>query len=718
MDVISQFPGRRFLLFGDSGQMDAEAYGEVVRDVQGGEGKPWPEDRIIGIFIRKVAGENVPLESKLNSPSRFQAAFTGLDSRKWRVFADPIELIGLDLPAGQVWREDEVNSFATADVIPDGPKEQKETEDAVNDLLDDAHHVAAVGEVLMGKEMATKVAAGVAGAAATMERRHEEGHRSVESPEEEDGEVVQPPTPPMMTPTEDGFALVNSESISPTHNAPEAPITQTMSTNQSSSPDDEHATQEREVLLASAMKEPTPVVKETHDPSDPQERQEECTGAQDESIQIEKERSLMIEEEEEKIMTTMKSTEKDMVPEELKDEEVGEKMEEAINEDTMITDQETSVQDRCLDSEKEQDEVMDLKVDSVHVPVEEVENAFPREEKTVEEVHMDKEVSAEEACSSSQIEPVAEETSKVTQEADALDTEKIQLHPDTQVISAPALTESNELVQGFTERHLESTTPLPSVPIMPQETNEADVSKDPKERKETLLDGEMVKAEEKNGVETKAEACEEEMRNEAGEEKVKTEVISSIPMESNIDQEVLVVEEQLKVDAGDESDGEDIKLEQASNFMGKEQAQVEDEEMVTVEEKEGENEGDKQALGEVAAGDDLKKELMPSSEGEDTLIKVESKALGATEDVLEKEEDQESGKSTKVDDEEVAKMDNTESVSDAMVEGTSGNVEPPHDSAQMPESNIRSMNSEPCPEMLDQALTVSLTENEQEGNLS
>ncbi|RKP13028.1 hypothetical protein BJ684DRAFT_20458 [Piptocephalis cylindrospora] len=282
MDVISQFPGRKFLLFGDSGQMDAEAYGEVVRDMQGGEGKDWPDERIVGIFIRKVTGENVPLESKLNAPSRFQAAFIGLNSRKWRVFSDPIELIGLDLTSGQVWREDEVNTFATANVIPDGPKEQKETEDAANDLLDDAHHVAAVGEALMGQDIATKMAAGIAGTAAAAEMTHGKMRSiggSEDEKDEDDGEIVQLPSPTLTTPTADGFTLLHSHSISQdetvlqenaTREVPpeESLLSQETEVVQGKEEEEvqalitpeplQEASKERETMITSAMEEPFP----------------------------------------------------------------------------------------------------------------------------------------------------------------------------------------------------------------------------------------------------------------------------------------------------------------------------------------------------------------------------------------------------------------------------------------------------------------------------
>ena len=127
--IIQEMPNRRFLLFGDSGQMDPEAYGDVVRAAQAKSADPskWPE-QFVGIFIRQVNGPLPILSEQLNTAKRFQAAFQGLDPNRWRVFGDPMELADLDIAHGQVWKEGEVNAYAEVDVKKE--EEQKATEKA------------------------------------------------------------------------------------------------------------------------------------------------------------------------------------------------------------------------------------------------------------------------------------------------------------------------------------------------------------------------------------------------------------------------------------------------------------------------------------------------------------------------------------------------------------------------------------------------------------
>lgn len=110
--IAKEFPGRKLILFGDSGQLDPEAFALVVRETQEASNDPqkWPE-QFVGIFIREVSG-NIPKLTLLNTALRFQRAFYGLDARKWRVFSDPKEIETLDLVNGEVWRPNEVNKYA------------------------------------------------------------------------------------------------------------------------------------------------------------------------------------------------------------------------------------------------------------------------------------------------------------------------------------------------------------------------------------------------------------------------------------------------------------------------------------------------------------------------------------------------------------------------------------------------------------------------------
>ena len=67
--LMEDFPQRRFLLVGDSGELDPEIYGEVARK-QG--------SRIEGIVIRDVTAEG-------RDAARHTAAFAGVDPAIWHI---------------------------------------------------------------------------------------------------------------------------------------------------------------------------------------------------------------------------------------------------------------------------------------------------------------------------------------------------------------------------------------------------------------------------------------------------------------------------------------------------------------------------------------------------------------------------------------------------------------------------------------------------------
>ncbi|OGR65540.1 MAG: hypothetical protein A2X31_00160 [Elusimicrobia bacterium GWB2_63_22] len=71
--LIETFPGRKFILIGDSGEKDPEIYGAIARQFPGNVSK---------ILIRDVTGE------KADAP-RFLAAFKDLPGTLWRVFEKP-----------------------------------------------------------------------------------------------------------------------------------------------------------------------------------------------------------------------------------------------------------------------------------------------------------------------------------------------------------------------------------------------------------------------------------------------------------------------------------------------------------------------------------------------------------------------------------------------------------------------------------------------------
>jgi phosphatidate phosphatase APP1 len=74
--LLKQFPQRKFILIGDSGERDPEIYGALARK--------FPE-QIIGIYIRDVTNE--PAEAV-----RYQEAFRDVLHSKWQIFREPSEI--------------------------------------------------------------------------------------------------------------------------------------------------------------------------------------------------------------------------------------------------------------------------------------------------------------------------------------------------------------------------------------------------------------------------------------------------------------------------------------------------------------------------------------------------------------------------------------------------------------------------------------------------
>jgi len=70
--LLEDFPLRRFLLIGDSGDLDPEIYGEVART------RP---ERVEGVVIRDVTGEG-------RDAARYAAAFEGVAPERWHIFRD------------------------------------------------------------------------------------------------------------------------------------------------------------------------------------------------------------------------------------------------------------------------------------------------------------------------------------------------------------------------------------------------------------------------------------------------------------------------------------------------------------------------------------------------------------------------------------------------------------------------------------------------------
>lgn len=82
--LIEDFPRRRFVMIGDSGEQDPEIYATLARE--------YP-DRVLAIWIRDVTGQS-------SDHARYRAAFAGVDPMRWRLFADSDEIVLPETPAG------------------------------------------------------------------------------------------------------------------------------------------------------------------------------------------------------------------------------------------------------------------------------------------------------------------------------------------------------------------------------------------------------------------------------------------------------------------------------------------------------------------------------------------------------------------------------------------------------------------------------------------
>jgi len=74
--LLRQFPRRKFILIGDSGERDPEIYGALAQK--------YPE-QISRIYIRNVTNEST-------DAARYQEAFHGVPAGKWRIFLTPGEI--------------------------------------------------------------------------------------------------------------------------------------------------------------------------------------------------------------------------------------------------------------------------------------------------------------------------------------------------------------------------------------------------------------------------------------------------------------------------------------------------------------------------------------------------------------------------------------------------------------------------------------------------
>lgn len=77
--LLERFSGRQFVLVGDSGERDPEAYAALARKFPA---------QVKAIFIRDVTGQGADAE-------RYQTNFSGLPRDLWRVFKEPSEIAPL-----------------------------------------------------------------------------------------------------------------------------------------------------------------------------------------------------------------------------------------------------------------------------------------------------------------------------------------------------------------------------------------------------------------------------------------------------------------------------------------------------------------------------------------------------------------------------------------------------------------------------------------------
>jgi len=82
--IISRYPGRRFILVGDSGERDPEVYGQIARN---------HPSQVVRIFIRDVPGGDM-------SMGRLEKAFSGVMPGRWKVFKDAEDLPGTAINNG------------------------------------------------------------------------------------------------------------------------------------------------------------------------------------------------------------------------------------------------------------------------------------------------------------------------------------------------------------------------------------------------------------------------------------------------------------------------------------------------------------------------------------------------------------------------------------------------------------------------------------------
>ena len=106
--IIRDFPGRRFIFFGDSGQHDPAIYAKVFRKIQ--QSNPKQVENWC-IYIRKVQGINVKKEAVFNRNERFLEDFRGIPPQQWMVFDHANQLNGINPASGSCYPPGSHNSM-------------------------------------------------------------------------------------------------------------------------------------------------------------------------------------------------------------------------------------------------------------------------------------------------------------------------------------------------------------------------------------------------------------------------------------------------------------------------------------------------------------------------------------------------------------------------------------------------------------------------------
>lgn len=78
--ILARYPGRSFILVGDSGEQDPEVYAALLRE--------YP-DQVLAVYIRNVTQAAV-------DDDRFATLFEGIEPSRWHLFEDPGQLHALD----------------------------------------------------------------------------------------------------------------------------------------------------------------------------------------------------------------------------------------------------------------------------------------------------------------------------------------------------------------------------------------------------------------------------------------------------------------------------------------------------------------------------------------------------------------------------------------------------------------------------------------------